>query len=115
MDTLKQTLLVLANIGWNKDHDNCFDHIKSTLQNLITLAHIKDDYRLCVFPNAFKDFWAIMLTQTPTDNLSKPVDQQRHELLTCLSVSFRGSQIDRATIEKEAYRRLPPIQAVPDW
>ncbi|RAN68780.1 hypothetical protein, partial [Bacillus sp. SRB_331] len=65
IDSLQKSQLqkvTLKTLGWNQSHDKCFAQIKSTLQNLVTMAHINDGYLLCVFPDASKDFWGILLT-----------------------------------------------------
>jgi hypothetical protein len=53
--------------------------------------------------------WSIVLTQTPANEINKPIQLRSHEPLCFLSGNFMGSQLRWATVEKEAF---PIIQAL---
>ncbi len=104
--SLKKTILKrvpLGKIGWNESHSSCFQSIKTTLCELMTLSHPMDGWLRFLFPDASDQFWSIFLTQIPPDDISKPYEDQRHEPLAFISGQFKDSQIHWPIIEKEGF------------
>ncbi|XXQ35702.1 Reverse transcriptase domain-containing protein [Plasmodiophora brassicae] len=93
----------LADIGWTTDHLTSFNSLKHRLSEAMTLAHPKDEWIMCLFPDASDRFWSVFLSQIPPEDIDLPYGEQHHEPLSFISGTFRGSQLKWATIEKEAY------------
>ncbi|KMS64846.1 hypothetical protein BVRB_042070, partial [Beta vulgaris subsp. vulgaris] len=90
--------------GFSEKHACCFEDCKDVIAKAVTLAHPKDDTMFCLFVDASKDHWGIMLTQTDPEMLKKrDIADQGHEPLAFLSGTFRGAQQRWAIIEKEAF------------
>ncbi|CEO98733.1 Reverse transcriptase domain-containing protein [Plasmodiophora brassicae] len=93
----------LDHIGWGDQHSRSFEALKEILANLMTTAHPKDGWIVCMFPDASNQFWSVFLTQIPYSDLVKSYDEQQHEPLAFISGSFKDNQLRWATIEKEAF------------
>ena len=65
-----------ANMGWSSHHDKCFISIKEALEEMMTLAHPKDGWIICIFPDSSDQFWSIFMTQIPESDLYKPYFDQ---------------------------------------
>jgi len=106
VNSLKKGLLgrvPLSSIGWDDSHLKCFETVKMAISNLVKLTHPKDDFIVCMFPDASQDFWSLILTQIPEEDVDKEIADQRHEPLAFLSGVFKGNQLSWAIIEKEAF------------
>jgi reverse transcriptase-like protein len=107
VNSFKQTQLRRVNLilqgGWTSEHTVCFSNIKEVLSRLITMAHVKADWRLCFFPDGSNGFWSVLLTQIPPEDMDLDFSEQRHEPLAFISGAFKGSQLRWATIEKEGF------------
>ncbi|KAH9088946.1 hypothetical protein LEN26_019336 [Aphanomyces euteiches] len=58
---------------------------------------------VCVFTDASDKFWGAVATQIPSEDLSLPLEDQRHEPLAFLSGTFTGASQRWPIVEKEAY------------
>ena len=94
---------LLADTGWNDTHDQAFAKLNAAIANAAVLAYPDDDLVTCVFTDASKFHWAGVVTQVPREDLDKPLLQQRHRPLAFVSGSFRGSQLNWPTVEKEGF------------
>ena len=62
----------------------------------------KEAWDECVYTDAPNDHWGAIVTQLAPGDLSKTRAEQDYFPLAFISVSFRGSMLRWATIEKEA-------------
>ncbi|OWZ09958.1 hypothetical protein PHMEG_00017261 [Phytophthora megakarya] len=80
-----------------------FDSTKELLATSATLALPDDKATTCVFTDASDTGYAVVVTQVQDFEAKANVTTQQHKLLTCLSGTFRGAQLNWTVIEKEAY------------
>ena len=103
----KRTKHALRNIyitnSWGAIHDAAFADIKQQLAASVKLAHPKSDHHLCLFTDASDTHWAAILTQLPTHDRRKDIEEQNHEPLCFLSGAFSGSAANWSVPEKEGY------------
>ena len=93
----------LQDIGWCSDHDDAFRLSKDSISSSVKLSIPREDAEVCVFTDASKDSWSIMLTQIPTDQVSRLTQEQDHQPLAFLSGEFKGPQQRWAIVDKEFY------------
>ena len=101
--------IALSEVGWSDQHVNAWSHIKDALYETITTSFRDRRLVACIFTDASSTGWAICITQCAPEELDKPWNQQKHELLAITSGMFRNSQINWAMACKEAF---PMVQAV---
>ncbi|KAH9150500.1 hypothetical protein AeRB84_006672 [Aphanomyces euteiches] len=87
----------LSVVGWSQDHAACFVDVKSALANFVPLSHPRSVMEVSVFRDASDKFWGAVATQIPSEDLSLPLEDQRHEPLAFLSGTFtdRGERMVR--------------------
>ncbi|KAF0742575.1 hypothetical protein Ae201684P_008386 [Aphanomyces euteiches] len=95
--------VALSLVGWSQDHAACFEDAKSALANVVPLSHPRSDLEVCVFTDASDKFWGAVATQIPSEDLSLPLEDQRHKPLAFLSGTFTGASQCWPIVEKEAY------------
>jgi hypothetical protein len=97
--------IALRDAGWGEAHAAAFEAIKAALAQAVTLAHLRDDMAVCLFPDASTYFWGSILTQVPPEDVTsgKPVETWRHEPLGFLSGAFKGASLNWAIPDKEGY------------
>jgi RNase H-like domain found in reverse transcriptase len=95
--------LTLRDLGWDAVHAETCLRCKCALAPATTLAHPRDDKRLCVFTDASQTFWSAEVTQVPSEDLDNPLADQRHEPLAFISGSFKGPSSRWPIVEKEAF------------
>ena len=95
----------LAEVGWTCIHDDAYEAVKRALADAVTLAHLRDDTVVCLFPDASELFWGAMLTQVPQEaaDPNVPVSEWLHEPLGFLSGAFKGASLNWAIPDKEGY------------
>jgi transposase InsO family protein len=98
-----------GDFGWGKEEDAAFQQVKEALKHCVQLQYPDEDKEVCVFTDASGDFWSIVVTQVPPEDLDKPFSEQRHSPLAFLSGEFKGAQRNWAIVEKEAF---PMVKAV---
>ncbi|KAJ8571266.1 hypothetical protein ON010_g5570 [Phytophthora cinnamomi] len=79
-----------------------FDKVKDLLATPVTLALPDDSATTIVCSDASNNGWSVIVTQVSDYDAKIPVTAQQHKLLTCLSGTFKGSQLNWTVIEKEA-------------
>ncbi|KAJ8526138.1 hypothetical protein ON010_g15041 [Phytophthora cinnamomi] len=80
-----------------------FDKVKDLLATSATLALPDDSATRVVCSDASDNGWSVIVTQVSDYDAKIPVTAQQHKLLTCLSGTFKGSQLNWTVIEMEAY------------
>lgn len=89
--------------NWGPEHSKAFEAIRKYLQNAITLAFPKNNYKRCLFTDASDGYWAAILTQIPENQVGIKVEDQTHEPLGFLSGAFTKHSSHWSIVEKEAY------------
>ncbi|KAJ8576744.1 hypothetical protein ON010_g2463 [Phytophthora cinnamomi] len=90
-----------------------FDELKGKLQNAATLAFPEPHAVMCLITDASDVGYGLIVTQVRSWQAKKPVAEQQHELLVCVSGTFTGSKRNWSVIEKEAYPIIYTVQAGP--
>lgn len=93
----------LHKLSWGTEHKNAIASIQDSLRRAVKMAFPKPDHVICVYTDASEHLWASVVTQTEEDELSKAIEQQKHEPLAFLGGKFNKSQRNWTTYEKEAY------------
>lgn len=93
----------LASLGWNAEHEKAFHSLQEALKETITLTYPDLNKIICVHTDASDRFWAGVVTQSDTHELTKPKSEQQHEPLAFLGSEFKKAQAGWSTYEKEAY------------
>ena len=99
----KLAAIALQSVGWCPDHEVAFSASKKSISASVKLSIPRADAEVCVFTDASKDCWSIMLTQIPADQVSRAPKEQNHEPLAFLSGEFKGAQTRWAIVDKEFY------------
>ena len=96
----------LKSLGWGDEHEFAFRGLQKTLTDQIKLAHRDSNLALCIYTDASDRFWASVVTQCASEELSKPVLEQAHQPLAFLSGEFSGAELGWTTFEKEVFAIL---------
>ncbi|OWY97114.1 LOW QUALITY PROTEIN: hypothetical protein PHMEG_00032441 [Phytophthora megakarya] len=80
-----------------------FGKIKELLATSTTIAPPDDPATTIVCSDASDCGWSVIAFQVVDYNATLLVVTQQHKLLTCLSGTFKGSQLNWTVIEKKAY------------
>ncbi|KAH9174484.1 hypothetical protein AeNC1_017678, partial [Aphanomyces euteiches] len=64
---------------------------------------LEPDMTVCLHTDASEGFWGTIATQVPYDDLSLPLEDQRHQPLAFLSGAFTGASERWPIVEKEAF------------
>ncbi|GMF42756.1 unnamed protein product [Phytophthora fragariaefolia] len=90
-----------------------FDQVKACLANSATLAYPSPDGVTSVYTDASDEAWSVIVTDEESWDSKKPIADQKHRLLHCLSGTFSGSQENWSLIEKEAYAIVAACDKLP--
>ena len=93
----------LAKAGWKQEHQRAWDTIRKSLMKTICTSFRDRRKKACLVTDASSTGWAYVITQCDPDELHKPWQQQKHEILAVNSGKFRNSQRFWAMPCKEAY------------
>jgi RNase H-like domain found in reverse transcriptase len=80
----------------------------------VTLAHVSQTKRVCLYTDASTSFSSSITTQVPPEDLDLPLAEQRHEPLAFMSGAFTGASGRWSIIEKEAFAILASCERL-DW
>ena len=95
--------LLLDKFGWNAEHELAIRKLKSALVENVRMAFPNDEMIQCVFFDASYEFCSGMVTQIPVEDESKPISEQRHQPLGFVGHKFKGSELNWAIVNKEAF------------
>lgn len=73
---------------WGALHDEAFDYIKSKLAANVKLAHPKLDQSMCLFTDASGTHWGAVLTQVPSSDRWRQLEEEHHKPLSFISGAF---------------------------
>jgi hypothetical protein len=85
------------------EEQSVFARVKDCLASSAMLAHPSQNGVLSVFTDASDVGWSVIVTDVEAWQYSKPIAEQQHRLLQCLSGTFTGSQENWGVIEKETF------------
>lgn len=86
---------------WNATHRLAFEKWKLAIAESVELAYPREDMIHCVSCDVRKLCSSGMMTHLEDDD--KPFGEQRHELLGFVGHKFNGSELNWATVDKEAF------------
>ncbi|KAE8990088.1 hypothetical protein PF010_g6788 [Phytophthora fragariae] len=70
---------------------------------MVPLAQPKAASPICLYSEVSTEFWGSVVTQIPSEDAGKPLEEQRHAPLAFLSGKFVGMSSRWPTVEKEDY------------
>jgi hypothetical protein len=88
---------------WEEIHERSFEDVKQALMKNTLLHPVETKNELVVSTDASDTHWAVVLSQCPTSEMEKVVQDQVHEPVLFLSGTFKGSQLHWSTWEKELF------------
>jgi hypothetical protein len=89
--------------GWQEIHSTTFENIKGIIARNTLLNSPRPENELVVSSDASDTHWSFVITQVPSSELVKPVDQQIHSPVAFCSGTFKNSSLSWSTWEKELY------------
>ncbi len=104
----KSMKLNVSDYGWTEKHDIQFDLVKKAFILRIQQAFYNEGWETCVITDASEGFWGGFITQVEHWDDSKPVWEQKHNIIAVFSGAFDTSQMRWSTSERESY---PIVQA----
>ncbi|KAE8905997.1 hypothetical protein PF003_g10101 [Phytophthora fragariae] len=90
-----------------------FERVKDCLASSAMLSHPSPNGVLSVFTDASDLGWSVIVTDVHAWQEGKPIADQQHRLLQCLSGTFTGSQENWSVIEKEAFAIVAACDMLP--
>ncbi len=99
----KVAKVTLDDVGWTKEHSDCFETCKRMIGSAALLAHPDPTKHVCVFTDASDLHWGAVISQVSMDIMDKPVEDQDHAPLMFVSGTFSGAASRWAIVEMEAY------------
>ncbi|KAE9352273.1 hypothetical protein PR003_g4461 [Phytophthora rubi] len=82
---------------------NSFNKVKDLLRNAATLALPDPEATIYMYSDASDEGWTIILTMVKDWSKTAAAAEQNHNLLHCISGTFRGASSNWSVIEKEGY------------
>jgi transposase InsO family protein len=92
-----------ALLTWSDDEILAFQTVLTATERVQQRHFADPDAIVCVFTDASKTGWAMVVTQVRAWATNVAVQDQQHELLICKGGMFRKAQANWSVIEKEAY------------
>ncbi|KAH9090618.1 hypothetical protein Ae201684P_014414 [Aphanomyces euteiches] len=90
-------------INLTDEEKSSWNDVKDLLRSSVQLCHPDESATMCLFTDASKDGWSIVVTQVREFDEEIPVHEQQHEMLVCQSGMFDKTQMNWSVIEKEGY------------
>ena len=84
-------------------HADAIIDLQEQLCNDVKLEHLQNGKNLCVYTDTYELHWAVVVMQFHTEELSKHVEEQRHEPLEISTRVFTKANIRLSAFEKEAF------------
>lgn len=86
-----------------------------SLRQSVKLAFPKKDNEVCVFTDAYEEFWAGIVLQTSKNQLQQMMQTQKHEPMAFVGGKFVGAQRNETTYEKEGYAIAQTFKRMIYW
>jgi hypothetical protein len=102
----------LSDYGWNSEYEAVFMVARDLFASRIKVAHWDPKATNCVFTDASGSHWGAIYTQVLSWDDSKEVHEQDHVPIAVASGTFKGSQLNWSTIEREAF---PIVKCLTLW
>ena len=93
----------LRNLPWGTKQEQAFHNLQASLRNAVMLSYPKPEKIICVYTDASEKHWSSVVTQIEPEQLSLPVQEQRHEPLGFLGSSFKKAELNWSIYEKEGF------------
>ena len=93
----------LTELGWSSTEQACFERCKAAVVSKMKLQFHDPSAELFVFCDASTAGWAVHVTQVPTYDEARSIQEQDHEPLAFLSGRFNAKQLTWSIVEKEAF------------
>ncbi len=100
----------LSQLSWGVKHEVALKRCKDALANAVRLSHLDPEQELCVFTYASTWHWEAVVTQIPSADRGRPIEDQAHQPLMFLSGTFTGAAERWALIEKEAFALVETVK-----
>ena len=100
----------LESQGWNETHDQLWCDFLIRIEKALRLTLYDPEKELAILSDASSNFWSAIITQFPAADLGKPLIDQRHSPLFCLSGQFRDNSLNWHISQKEFYPVLFTLQ-----
>ncbi len=100
----------LSQLSWGVEHEAVLKRCKDALANAVRLSHLYPEQELCVFTDASNRHWGVVVTQIPSADRGRPIEDQAHQPLMFLSGTFTGAAERWAIIEKEAFALVESVK-----
>lgn len=75
-------------------HDQCLQLIKDALCAMVPMAQPNEDWKLCVYTDAYQDHWGAIVTQVGPGELEKPLSEKVHVPLAFIVDPLKELQHD---------------------
>ena len=95
--------VLLAEVGWNEIYAKCLQDTKDALSACVELSHPDPTQILCVFADASETHWGSVITQIPSTQTQREIEDQDHQPLMFLSGTFSNAALRWSICEKEAF------------
>lgn len=102
----------LVDHGWNKEHEEVYYKARKMFAERIKVAHWDPKAKNFIFTDASGKHWGAIYTQVLNYDPGKEVWEQDHIPIAVASGTFRGSELNWSTIEREAY---PIVKCLSMW
>ena len=89
--------------GWTDETTKQWEELKTAFVNGVTRSIYDESLVTCLHTDASNFHYDGILTQCEPSELSKPIGEQKHTVLAVYSGSFKGSEVNWHTAEKELY------------
>ncbi|KAH9110622.1 hypothetical protein LEN26_013685 [Aphanomyces euteiches] len=99
----KKRIASSITINLTDEEKSSWNDVKDLLRSSVQLCHPDESATMCLFTDASKDGWSIVVTQVREFDEKIPVHEQQHEMLVCQSGMFDKTQMNWSVIEKEGY------------
>jgi hypothetical protein len=100
----------LKKFGWGIEHELAVTKLKAALAENVKLSYPSNEMIQCVFCDASYQCCSGMVTQIPSEDVNKPIAEQRHQPLGFVGHRFNGSELNWAIVDKEAFAIKDTLQ-----
>jgi hypothetical protein len=107
----RKAQLTGAKLTWTDEEVVFYQNVLRMIERSCKLAFPDEDATLCMFTDASKTGWALIITQVVNWKDGVAVEAQEHELIICRAGQFKKAQLNWSVIEKEGY---PIVKACSD-
>ncbi len=100
----------LSQLSWGVEHEAALKRCKDALANAVRLLHLDPEQELCVFTDASNRHCRAVVTQIPSADRGRPIEDKAHQPLMFLSGTFTGAAERYAIIENEVFALVETVK-----